>query len=403
VKRIVTLIDGTWDGESGDGASTNVARLDPGDANGGARLIAERDSAGVEQRVLYHSGVGAVDDAVKHWLGGVIGLGLRAIVEEAYVRLCAAYQEGDALFFVGFSRGAYAARALAGMVAASGIVAQAGTAEARVAWNHYRVAPAARSAPLGGSVEDQAAVAAHQRLVAAGRVRVAPPIEAVAVFETVGSYGVPAGFGLAALARLWTSLSLHFHDTELGANVRVGLHAIAVDEHRRPFSPTFWTRRKAAPARAPSRIVEQTWFAGAHGNVGGGERDDRLSSLALVWMAARLQALTGLAFDDAAMAALGAGASPAGGVVDSTVGWWIDHRWPRLRAMLSPDAFDPGFFRDDDDPSRENVNERVHWSVLEKAVDPAYAPRNLPANLAAGRVAAMTAEEARWLDRKFVP
>jgi hypothetical protein len=71
--------------------------------------------------------------------------------------------------------------------------------------------------------------------------------------------------------------------------------------------------------------------------------------------------------------------------------------------MLSPDAFDPGFFRDDDDPSRENVNERVHWSVLEKAVDPAYAPRNLPTNLAVGRVAAMTAEEARWLGRKLVP
>ena len=62
--------------------------------------------------------------------------------------------------------------------------------------------------PLGGSAEDQAAVAAHQRLVAAGRVRVAPPIEAVAVFDTVGSYGVPAGFGLAGLARLWTSWQL---------------------------------------------------------------------------------------------------------------------------------------------------------------------------------------------------
>ena len=71
--------------------------------------------------------------------------------------------------------------------------------------------------------------------------------------------------------------------------------------------------------------------------------------------------------------------------------------------MLSPDAFDPGFFHDDDDPSRENVNERVHWSVLEKAADPAYAPRNLPADLPPARVAAMTAEEARWLGRRAVP
>jgi hypothetical protein len=403
LKRIVTLIDGTWASESGGGKPTNIARLDPGDPNLGARLIAERDAADVAQAVLYHPGVGAVGDAIKHWLGGAIGLGLRAIIEEAYVDLCAAYEEGDALFFLGFSRGAYAARALAGLVAASGIVARAGAAEARVAWNNYRVAPAARSAPLGGSADDQAAVAAHQRLVAAGRVRVAPPIEAVAVFDTVGSYGIPAGFGLAALARLWALWRLGFHDTELGASVRVGLHAIAVDEHRRPFSPTFWTRRKAAPPPAPSRVVEQAWFAGSHGNVGGGNSDPRLANLALVWMAARLQALTDLAFDDAAMAALGAAASPSGDVVDSTIGWPLDHRWPRLRAMLSPDAFDSGFFYDDDDPSRENVNERVHWSVLEKAADPDYAPRNLPAGLPPARVAAMTAEEARWLGRRAVP
>jgi hypothetical protein len=45
----------------------------------------------------------------------------------------------------------------------------------------------------------------------------------------------------------------------------------------------------------------------------------------------------------------------------------------------------------------------VHWSVLEKAAGPAYAPRNLPANLSPARVAAMTAEEARWLGRRAVP
>jgi len=89
----------------------------------------------------------------------------------------------------------------------------------------------------------------------------------------------------------------------LGGAIGLGLRAIAVDEHRRAFSPTFWTRRKAAPAPAPSRVVEQTWFAGSHGDVGGGNSDPQLANLALVWMAARLQALTGLAFDDAAMTA----------------------------------------------------------------------------------------------------
>ena len=360
MKRIVVLIDGTWCRESDSAAPTNIARLDAADPGVGAGLIAARDADGVEQRVHDHPGVGAVDAFFKRWLGGAVGFGLRRIIENAYIRLCAAYSKGDAIFLVGFSRGAYAARALAGMIGASGIVDAPGPAEARIAWNHYRVAPAARGAPQMASAPDRAAIAQHQALVASGRVRLAPPIEAVAVFDTVGSYGIPAGYGLGALAQIWTWRTLHFHDTELGDGVRVGLHAIAVDEHRRPFSPTFWTQFKSAPLR----LVEQTWFAGSHGNVGGGDPDRRLANLALVWMAARLQALTGLAFEDEAMATIGAGASWRGEVFDSTVGWPVDRRWPRLRTMLSRDAFDPGFWRDAEDP---NAGERQRARALERA------------------------------------
>jgi hypothetical protein len=399
MKRIVVLIDGTWCSESDSGTPTNIARLDANDPSVGARLIAARDSNGVEQRVIYRAGVGADDAFFKHWLGGAIGVGLPGIVEDAYLELCRAYAEGDALILVGFSRGAYAARALAGLVAAAGIIAAPSFAEAQIAWNHYRVAPAAREAPQSAGETDRLAMVAHQRLVDAGRVIPAPQIEAVAVFDTVGSYGIPAGFGLAALARWWAWWKLGFHDTELGASVRVGLHAIGVDEHRRPFSPTFWTCLKSAPPR----LVEQTWFAGSHGNVGGGNPDRRLANLALVWMAARLQALSGLAFDDEAMAAIGAGASWQGDIVDSTIGWPIDHRWPRLRTMLSPDAFDADFFRDREHPECENVNERVHWSVLERAAalgeDPRYSPANLPPDTPSARVAPLTSEEARWLGR----
>ena len=179
---------------------------------------------------------------------------------------------------------------------------------------------------------------------AAGRVRVSPPIEAVAVFDTVGSYGIPAGFGLAALARLWTwwRLALPRHRA-WRKRARMGLHAIAVDEHRRPFSPTFWTRRKAAPAPAPSRIVEQTWFAGSHGNVGG-----RKSQLAARQSGAGVDGGAAAGADRPRPRRRGDGGgrrrrnSGGAGVVNSTIGWWPDQRWPRLRAMLSPDAFDPG-------------------------------------------------------------
>jgi hypothetical protein len=85
------------------------------------------------------------------------------------------------------------------------------------------------------------------------------------VWDTVGSYGIPAGLGLAPLARYFALFVLGFHDTSFGDHVEVGLHAVAVDEHRRPFVPTFWTIPRG---QKPKGHVEQTWFAGAHCNVG---------------------------------------------------------------------------------------------------------------------------------------
>ncbi len=64
---------------------------------------------------------------------------------------------------------------------------------------------------------------------------------------------------------------------------------MAIDERRRPFVPTLWTAPKDAIPKAP---IEQTWFAGVHCNIGGGYPDSRLSDITLVWMIARLQALT---------------------------------------------------------------------------------------------------------------
>jgi hypothetical protein len=76
MKRIVILIDGTW-GQEGSGVGTNVAQLDPANRAAGPRLIIARGADGLEQRVMYHAGVGADPDLLKHLLGGSIGLGLK--------------------------------------------------------------------------------------------------------------------------------------------------------------------------------------------------------------------------------------------------------------------------------------------------------------------------------------
>jgi hypothetical protein len=217
-------------------------------------------------------------------------------------------------------------------------------------------------------------------------------------WDTVGSYGIPAGIGLAALARYVTLVSLGFHDTSFGDHVAVGLHAVAVDEHRRPFVPTFWT---IAKGQQPKGHVEQTWFAGAHCNVGGGYPDPGLSDQALIWMIARLQALTGLEFDSDAVKA-DTHPNIAGSIVDSTIGWPIDHAFRHYRTVLSPVAIHHGYAANTDDPHQEHINERVHWSVVTKRqarATAAYNPLNLPADIPAANIAAITDEERELLDR----
>jgi len=249
-----------------------------------------------------------------------------------------------------------------------------------LAWSRYRTKPAARNEGGGAAAGYNAARSEFHQT---------PQIKCVAVWDTVGSYGVPAGFGLAALARYFTLFTLGFHDTTFGNRIDVGLHALGVDEHRRPFVPTFWT---IAKGQQPPGHVEQTWFAGAHSNVGGGYPDSGLSDLALIWLIARTAALTQLEFD---IAAVRANTKPnAGGlVVDSTKGWWLDHLLPHYRIVLSPVAIDHGYMFNTANADEENINERVHWSVLQKRNAGGYAPKNLPASIPPAKIAAITAEE----------
>jgi uncharacterized protein (DUF2235 family) len=401
MKRIVTLIDGTWN-EEGQGNDTNIAKLDPGYTKAGAPLIKAIAADGTEQRTFYHDGVGADPDFLKHWLGGAIGFGLRQIVQDCYRRLADNYTPGDEIYILGFSRGAYAARALAGLIGASGIQRPADPQGFDAVWNHYRVAPQIRDGKQAASSSDRKAIDTFNKVAAQSTIDASPRIRCVGVFDTVGSYGVPAGIGLAALGRYVTLALLGFHDTELGDHVDIGLHAVAVDERRRPFVPTFWTAPKARPPRAH---VEQTWFAGVHCNVGGGYPDAGLSDQALIWMIARIHALTALEFD-AAQVKAATKPNIEGEVVDSAKGWIIDEKFPHYRVILSPEAIRHGLLFNKAKPDEMHVNERVHWSVMKKlgrrclvfgVPDAPYAPPNLPAAIRPDQIAGITPEEAALL------
>jgi hypothetical protein len=94
----------------------------------------------------------------------------------------------------------------------------------------------------------------------------------IGVWDTVGSLGIP----LSAVP--FSRDFYQWHDTELSKIVDYAYHAIAVDEHRRDFDVTVWSKLKPENLK-----VEQRWFAGAHSDVGGGQ-GGTLPNLALRWI-----------------------------------------------------------------------------------------------------------------------
>src|SRR5262249_41184652 len=157
---------------------------------------------------------------------GVFGRGVRANVKRAYAFISLNYQPLDEIYIFGFSRGAYTARALAGLIGSARILQKEHFDRFDVAWRRYRTPPQKRGADSATTLDT-----IHQ----SARIR------CVGVWDTVGSYGIPAGFGLGGLMRYATSWMRGFHDTHFSDSVDFGLHALGIDERRRPFSPTFWT------------------------------------------------------------------------------------------------------------------------------------------------------------------
>jgi uncharacterized protein (DUF2235 family) len=313
MKIIVFCADGTWNGpgqpdsDNKAAPTTNVFKLFGNLA--GTDLAAtsqlekeqERALADADGTVLqcakYLHGVGDSDNFLVKALGGTVGAGLIARIVRGYTYISRNYVPGDKIFIVGFSRGAYTARALAGLIAAKGLIDptkndltkedayRLGTA----VWYAYRKSVVQGKGDWFGRLQQIAFDLPHfVSKPPADDQLIAAPIEAVAVWDTVGALGIPV-FTVNA-SRID---AFQFADRALNAKVAHGLHAISVDEMRSDFTPTLWD----ADVR-----VTQVLFPGAHADVGGGYTTDGnqsgLSDCALAWMTAELRTL-GVGFADA--------------------------------------------------------------------------------------------------------
>jgi uncharacterized protein (DUF2235 family) len=244
-RRIALLFDGTWNNRK---TRTNVVRL--------RESIATRGRDDPAQPVFYDEGVGT-----QWWnrlSGGAFGRGLSQNIQEGYAWLSRRHAPGDEIYIFGFSRGAYTARSLGGLIRKCGLLNDAGPLAVAQAYALYR--------DKDLHPDDPRAVAFRAQRAREVRVRF------IGVWDTVGALGIP-------ISQVPFSRDYYqWHDTELSKIVDYACHAVAVDEHRKDFAPTVWTLAKAQNVR-----VEQRWFAGAHSDIGGGE-GGTLPNLALRWL-----------------------------------------------------------------------------------------------------------------------
>lgn len=245
----VVLIDGTF-ASLMEGRHSSIGHI--------YRLLRRR--RGADLRIHYAAG-----QEWEAWRSARdLAMGSRLVdhITDAYGWLASAYRPGDEVFLMGYSRGAFAVRSLAGLIGRVGLVLpeQATERNVRQGWRLYR-----QGTPDDVRVFHQTRCHAHV------------PIRMLGVFDTVMALGV-------RLPLLWmlTEPRFRFHDHQLGGNLIQGVQALALDETRAAFQPILWNSAGHAGR------VRQMWFRGCHADIGGQlAGDDRarpLANIPLRWM-----------------------------------------------------------------------------------------------------------------------
>ncbi|KAI0032570.1 hypothetical protein K488DRAFT_49576 [Vararia minispora EC-137] len=334
-RTIVLCFDGTSDQYSS--ANTNVVKL---------CSLLEKDN---ERQVVYYqarhkpfctpaAGIGtyispSVASPPLQWCARILdeafAIFLATHVMQGYKFLMQNFNIGDRVCLFGFSRGAYTARALAGMLHKVGLLGKDNNEQVPFAYKLYK-----------SNKPEDAVTAAGFKQTFCREV----PIDFVGVWDTVSSVGVIVG------------PTLPFVQTN--NTIRTFRHALSLDEHRAKFRPSFYVRSvppgsKSLPwlgrlrhgirrlvrcsPQTPSNETEQTiadvgkglkgslrssppsafetdvkevWFAGCHSDVGGGNALNTaqyaLANIPLRWMVREvMQAECSIAWEETAFAQLG--------------------------------------------------------------------------------------------------
>ena len=262
-KRLIVACDGTW--LDSDNGLMNGMKQPPSNVSRIGWAIKETSRDGIPQVVQYQAGVGSHGGTVSRAVGGATGAGLKENVREAYSYLAINWREGDEIFLLGFSRGAFTARSDAGLIGELGLLTRRGLpyfSEIFEDVEHQhddRYVSKYPDDPYPGKGRFNREYV-HQ-LSHRGMTRVNVPIRAVGVWDTVGALGVPRIPLLESLGIQSRQMrDYSFYDTRLSPCIENAFQALALDEQRDPIMPTPRQRPHSPQASLVPRCSLQHWW-----------------------------------------------------------------------------------------------------------------------------------------------
>ncbi|MDB5742583.1 MAG: hypothetical protein JWR68_898 [Polaromonas sp.] len=268
-RQLIVCCDGTNNNLTGRRNDTNVTQL--------CELLAPEAQ---EQRLYYDPGVGnpgelpgatwgdKLSRRYERLHGLVFGKGIYENIEEAYRFIMRNWQLGDEIYLFGFSRGAFTARSVGGLVTQFGIL-RAGMEGLVPTLLHIYFSDRQKGR------QEYERIRAQIRALYCDQAGREAPVWFVGVWDTVASVGAPL------LSREITA-----SPTIAGKNFRHVRHALALDEYRRNFLPRPYAIETGYDYAQHGQSIRQEWFSGAHCDVGGGYANAQagLSHQTLLWM-----------------------------------------------------------------------------------------------------------------------
>ncbi len=364
-RRIVILCDGTSnrpdETENGESTATNVWKLADAlicdetqtvwyQAGVGSDTSSTARAARRTQRLLSITGRAAAikgaawgEMAIK-LIESAFGVGISESIVNGYSEIVRQYQPGDRIYLIGFSRGAFAARCIAGVISRCGLLRAEHLRYAPEVVQIYRTRDNPNSV---ANLRPDMVYPAAQNLAAGSGEGV--EIEFIGVFDTVASLGFPLwGWWFRALP-IWNNKNFA---TDPVKACKAVYHALSMDERRSQFFPTLFTSPPATEGRE-GLVLKQVWFRGAHADIGGGYGRDDASDISLRWMMQAMQR-HGLIFRQDACKGLSC--DPLARLHDELMRnptWRFFGSWPRWHPA-------PG-------PGEDPALSELHESVIERA------------------------------------